>query len=167
MKIYLVQHGEAEAKSVDPARPLTARGRADVERAAALAARLGVQITHIRHSGKTRAEQTAQILGEALAPPGGVVAVSGLDPKDDVRPVAAALEREAQPVMLVGHLPFLARLAGRLLAGDEEQAPVEFHTAGIVCLNYEEGRWQVAWAMTPEMAGAPLFASPPRSDGGG
>ncbi len=152
MKIYLVQHGEAEAKSVDPARPLTARGRADVERVAALAARLGVEVHQIRHSGKTRAEQTAKLLGEALSPPGGVVAVSGLDPKDDVRPVAEALEREAQPAMLVGHLPFLARLAGRLLVGDEEQAPVEFHYAGIVCLNYEEGRWRVAWVVTPEMA---------------
>ena len=153
MKIYLIQHGEAEAKSVDPARPLTAHGRADAERMAAFAARLSADVHQIRHSGKTRAEQTAKILGEALSPPGGVVAVSGLDPQDDVRPVAEALEREAQPVMLVGHLPFLARLAGRLLVGDEERSPVEFRTAGIVCLSFEESRWQVAWAVTPEMAG--------------
>jgi len=151
MKVYLVQHGEAEAKSVDAARPLTARGREDVERMAAFAARLGVEVHQIRHSGKTRAEQTAESLGRALDPPGGVAAVSGLDPKDDVRPVAEALAREAHPVMLVGHLPFLARLAGRLLVGDEEQAPVEFRYAGIVCLVNEEGRWQVAWAATPEM----------------
>jgi phosphohistidine phosphatase len=152
MKVYLVQHGEAESKSVDPARSLTARGREDVERMAAFAARLGVEVHQIRHSGKTRAEQTAESLGRALDPPGGVVAVSGLDPKDDVRPVAEALERGAHPVMLVGHLPFLARLAGRLVVGDEERSPVEFHNAGIVCLSYEEGRWRVAWAATPEMA---------------
>ncbi len=166
MRVYLVQHGEAEAKSVDPARPLTARGRADVERVAALAARLGVEVHQIRHSGKMRAEQTAKLLGEALSPPGGVVAVSGLDPQDDVQPVAEALEREAQPVMLVGHLPFLACLAGRLLVGDEERSPVEFRTAGIVCLSYEEGCWRVASAVTPEMAGVPLSAPPPRSGGG-
>ncbi len=152
MKIYLVQHGEAEPKSVDPARPLTARGRADIERMAAFAARLDVAVHQIRHSGKMRAEQTAESLGRALDPPGGVAAVTGMDPKDDVRPIAEALEREAQPVMLVGHLPFLARLAGRLLVGDEEQAPVEFRYAGIVCLTNEEGRWRVAWAVTPEMA---------------
>jgi phosphohistidine phosphatase len=152
MKIYLVQHGEAEPKSVDPARPLTARGREEVERAAAFAARLGVAVHQIRHSGKMRAEQTAESLGRALDPPGGVVAVPGMDPRDDVRPVAEALEREEQPVMLVGHLPFLARLAGRLLVGDEERTPVEFRYAGIVCLSYEEGRWRVAWAATPEMA---------------
>jgi phosphohistidine phosphatase len=152
MKVYLVQHGEAESKSVDPARPLTARGREDVERMAAFVARLGVEVHQIRHSGKTRAEQTAESLGRALSPPGGVVAVSGLNPKDDVRPVAEALAREAQPVMLVGHLPFLARLAGRLLVGDEERAPVEFRYAGIVCLTNEEGHWRVAWVATPEMA---------------
>ncbi len=151
MKIYLVQHGEAEPKSVDPARPLTARGRADAERVAAFAARLGVEVHQIRHSGKLRAEQTAESLGRALNPSGGVVAVPGLGPKDDVQPVAEALAREAQPVMLVGHLPFLERLAGRRLVGDEERAPVEFRYAGIVCLTNEEGRWQVAWVATPEM----------------
>ena len=151
MKIYLVQHGEAEPKSVDPARPLTERGRQDVQRAAAFAARLGLEVHQIRHSGETRAEQTAAILGQALSPPGGVAAVPGLGPKDDVGPVAEALAQESRPVMLVGHLPFLARLAGRLLVGDAERAPVEFRNAGIVCLTGEEGRWRVAWAVTPEM----------------
>ena len=61
MNIYLVQHGEAEAENVDPARPLTERGRQDAGRVAAFAARLGLAVHQIRHGGKTRAEQTSSI----------------------------------------------------------------------------------------------------------
>ena len=155
MKVYLVQHGEAEPKSVDPTRPLTERGRRDTQRAATFATRLGLEVYQIRHSGKTRAEQTAAILGEALSPAGGVVAVSGLAPLDDVQPVADALGGESPPVMLVGHLPFLARLTGLLLTGGADNQVVRFRTGGIVCLARDDDRWQVAWILTPKMAGVP------------
>jgi phosphohistidine phosphatase len=154
MKVYLVQHGEAEPKNVDPSRPLTGRGRRETGQVAALATRLGLEVGQIRHSGKTRAEQTAAILGQTLSPPGGVVAVTGLAPKDDVGPVAAALARETGPVMLVGHLPFLARLAGLLLTGDPEHMGIQFRNSAIVCLAREEDGWLVAWILTPEIAGA-------------
>jgi phosphohistidine phosphatase len=55
-------------------------------------------------------------------------------------------------VMLVGHLPFLARLAGLLLSGDADNPIVRFRTGGIVCLTRDEDRWQVAWILTPDMA---------------
>ncbi len=34
MKVYLVQHGEAESKEVNPQRPLTEQGMRDVQRIA-------------------------------------------------------------------------------------------------------------------------------------
>jgi phosphohistidine phosphatase len=156
MNVYLVRHAEAEKETVDPSRGLTKRGRRDTRRVAALAAKLGLEVQQIRHSGKTRAEQTAAILGEGLSPPGGVEAVSGLAPMDDVRPVADELSRVSQPVMLVGHLPFMERLAGQLLVGDANRPIVRFRTAAIACLvregEREQGiRWQVAWMLTPEM----------------
>ena len=154
MKVFLVQHAEAKSKEVDPKRPLSKQGRKNTQRVATFAAKLNLGITEIRHSGKTRAEQTATILGEALAPSGGVVAVSGLAPLDDVSQVADELARGSTPVMLVGHLPFMARLAGKLLVGDPEQAVVKFRNAGIVCLVREDERWQVAWILTPDMASA-------------
>jgi phosphohistidine phosphatase len=153
MNVYLVQHGEAQPKSADPARPLTERGGQDAQRVAAFAARLGVEVGQIRHSGKTRAEQTAAVFGQALSPPGGVAAVPGLAPLDDVRPVADALAGESQPMMLVGHLPFMARLAGLLVTGDPDRPVVQFRKAGVVCLAREDDRWVVAWVLTPEMAG--------------
>lgn len=153
MCVYLVQHGEARAKDVDPERPLTERGRQDVRNVAALAMRLALDVHQIRHSGKTRAEQTAAILGEALSPAQGVVAAEGLSPLDDVAPVADALRHAEEPVMLVGHLPFMERLAGHLLVGDAERPVVKFYNGGIVCLVHGEQGWQVAWILTPEIAG--------------
>ena len=154
MNLYLAQHGDSAPESVDPARPLTERGRQETQAVAAVAARLNLGVQQIRHSGKTRAEQTAAIFGTALFPPDGVVAVSGLAPNDDVRPVAEALERVSQPVMLVGHLPFMARLAGLLLTGDPDRAVVQFRSSGILCLACEADGWLVAWNLTPEMARA-------------
>ena len=152
MNLYLVQHAQAKPKDEDPARPLTGAGRAAAQAVAAFAARLGLEVNQIRHSGKTRARQTAEALAQALSPAGGVVAVSGLAPRDDVRPVAEALAAEDRPVMLVGHLPFMSRLAALLLAGDPDRGVVQFRQGGIVCLAREEGRWLLAWALTPEMA---------------
>lgn len=153
MRLYLVQHGEARSKAEDPARPLTGQGRDDVARVADLARRAGVELAQIRHSGKLRAEETAAILGEHLAPAGGVVSMAGLAPRDDVGRVAELLNRETRHLMLVGHQPFMGRLAGLLLAGDSERAVVSFQMGGIVCLERgpETRRWAVCWAVTPDL----------------
>jgi phosphohistidine phosphatase len=153
MKVYLVQHAEAMDEEQDPKRPLNDLGRKHTEWVAKVAAELGLEIAQIRHSGKTRARQTAEILGEALSPEKGVMAVEGLSPLDDVKPVATELEGTAESWMLVGHLPFMERIAGYLLTGDADQPVIDFTNAAIVCLAYQENRWQVAWILTPEIAG--------------
>jgi len=154
MNLYLVRHGEAVDKGEDPARPLTAQGRRDVERVAGLAKRTGIEVHQIRHSGKRRAEETAEIFGELLQPAGGIVAVSGLAPNDDVRAVAELLKRESQPLMVVGHLPFLERLLSLLVTGKPEHSIVRFQKGSIVCLEWDAvaRAWTVQWAVTPTLA---------------
>ena len=93
MRLYLVQHGDAKPEADDPERQLSEQGRDDVARVAAFAKRAGVEVTQIRHSGKRRAEETAAILAEHLKPAGGVLALPGLAPKDDVSGVAELLKR--------------------------------------------------------------------------
>src|SRR5512142_725316 len=53
--LFLVQHGEAKSEAEDPERSLTDRGAEAVRRMAAWAARVGVKVDQIRHSGKRRA----------------------------------------------------------------------------------------------------------------
>jgi phosphohistidine phosphatase len=151
MQLYLVRHGAAKPQEEDPSRPLTARGAAEVERMAVFAAHLGVCVGQIRHSSKLRARQTAQIFAGALAPAQGVVDASGLEPEDDVLPFAKALQREAGPLMIVGHLPFLVRLAACLLAGHPESLLVRFDHVSIVSLVHKNGRWSLEWALSPEV----------------
>ncbi len=151
MHLYLVQHGIPKSKTEDPTRPLSDVGRVEVESLGDWAAQAGVKIGQIRHSGKKRARETAEILASHLKPPGGVVVVEGMAPLDAVQPIAAALPGEEEAIMLVGHLPFMSRLVSYLTNGDPEQSLVRFRMGGIVCLGDEEG-WQIEWAITPELA---------------
>jgi phosphohistidine phosphatase len=66
--------------------------------------------------------------------------------------VAEQLEEASQPIMLVGHLPFMERLAGYLLTGDAHRPVIDFTNAGIVCLEKQDDHWQAPWIITPEVA---------------
>lgn len=149
MRLYLVQHGIAKNKEEDPERPLAAPGREETELMAEMAAKLDLGIDEIRHSGKIRAEQTAAIFGRALQLTGNVVQADGLGPVDDVGPVAAEMAEETRDIMLVGHLPFMPRLTGFLVNGDQDDSPVAFRNSGVVCLTRENGDWRVLWQILP------------------
>ena len=153
MRLYLVQHGEAMPKAEDSKRPLTEQGRDDVARVAAFARQASIEIHQIRHSGKRRAEETAGILAEHLAPAGGLVCLAGLAPRDDVRPVAELLGRETRSLMFVGHRPFMDRLAGLLVAGDRSCRVVRFCRGGVVCLERDpkSRTGHINWAVTPAL----------------
>ncbi len=149
MNVYLVQHGEAKTEAEDPERALTQFGTEVVERIAAWAAKTGIEVDQVRHSGKRRAQQTAEILAHGIVPSQGVVSVSGLNPNDDVVPWAENLAEESGSVMLVGHLPFMSRLASLLLVGDPTKGILRFRNAGIACLISEKGQWSLGWVVTP------------------
>jgi len=157
MDVYLMQHGVAVPAEEDPSRPLTAAGRDEVRQVAAAAAAAGVRADVCVHSGKVRAEQTAAILAGAV---GARVHVGdGLGPSDPVGPVADWLQGQAAgrpdgAVLVVGHLPFLDRLASLLLTGDPDLHVVRFRNAGLVKLvsKPDSPGYSVAWILTPELA---------------
>src|SRR5437879_828185 len=97
MDLYLMQHGEARPEQEDPSRSLTERGRSEVERVARAAARLGLRIPLIRHSGKLRAQQTAEILAQSLEPRPDVAPLAGLAPQDDPARVARVVADATEP----------------------------------------------------------------------
>ena len=152
MELYLVQHGVAKPEQEDSARPLSDRGRTEVERVAHAAARLGLDVARISHSAKLRARQTAEILAAALRPAGGVREVANLAPNDDPSGAVRLIERLSESEMLVGHLPHLSRLASLLLVGDASRELIAFRMGGIVCLERDDSRWHVKWILTPELA---------------
>ncbi len=67
MLVYLVQHGQAKAKDIDPDRHLTEQGINDVEKISAFLKTAKLTVDVIWHSGKARAAQTAEILETSVA----------------------------------------------------------------------------------------------------
>jgi len=62
------------------------------------------------------------------------------------------ISREAEDFMIVGHLPFLEKLASFLVCGDEGAKAVVFRYSAIVCLEKKgAGRWAVDRVIKPEM----------------
>ena len=152
MLLYLVQHAEAKKEEEDPERGLTDKGFRDIARTAVYAQKLGVGASAIYHSGKKRAAQTAKVLADYLKPEKGIVRTDGLAPMDDPNLWSKRIAEMNEDIMLVGHLPYLAKLAGLLLCGDKEKMFVDFRMAGLVCLKRsDDGRWALEWMIVPEM----------------
>ena len=153
MKIFLVQHGLSHAEKDDPQKGLTDQAMQDVDKMARFIGQMDHQYEAIFHSGKKRALQTAQILGKHLKHELGVHETDFLGPTDDVDVwLNRILCTDGDPV-LVGHLPFLNKLASRLVAQDENKQILFFQNGGMVCLEdtNDNENFSVRWAITPDM----------------
>ncbi len=152
MKLYLVQHAKAVPKQVDPQRSLTEDGRRDIQRVAAFVKPLNLCVDFLWHSGKKRAVQTAEALAKVIEVKEAEIARESLAPNDDVAILRNELTSVRQDVMIVGHLPFLSKLASLLLTDSESAETVAFKQGGIVCLSRTEtNQWQIDWMVTPEL----------------
>jgi len=153
MRLYLVQHSEPKRKEEEPARPLSDRGLETIKKMAKYAMeRLQIKVEEIVHSGKLRAEQTAEVLAEHLKPPSGVTTDKNLEPLADPKIWKKHLGETTDDIMLVGHLPHLSKLASSLLVGDKNKEVVAFKMGGIVCLERDQQHgWTIQWIVTPEI----------------
>jgi phosphohistidine phosphatase len=149
MMLYLVQHGEALPETADPKKGLSPAGIRDVQALGGACAGFGAAAKEILHSGKERAAQTAAILQQALRIPSR--ASAGLDPLDPVRTVAEQCDQWEESRIIVGHMPFLGRLARFLLAGREDPPVVAFQRGGMICLEKRgPGEWCLLWTFFPQ-----------------
>jgi len=152
MNLFLVQHGEAVDKEVDPERPLTGKGEREVGAVGAFLAQGGLRVPSIWHSGKLRALQTAEILATHIGLDAEVEEQGGLAPTDPPLTMVERLRKIHEDVLLVGHLPHLAKLASLLLVGKEEAPLIAFKNGGVVCLTREDNSpWLVRWVVVPNL----------------
>jgi phosphohistidine phosphatase len=148
MKLYLVQH--AKPKEEDPERHLSEKGIADVKKVAAFVAE-SIEIKTIVHSGKARAKQTAEILGDYLRAP-EIKGAEDLKPLADPSVWATRLAKIDEDLMIVGHLPHLSKLCSILVGEDKDKKVVNFQMGGVVCLERDEmGSWCINWIVIPEL----------------
>lgn len=149
MNLYLVQHGLAVDKSIDPDRPLSEQGVKDIQRMADFLKASRVCPSRILHSGKTRARQTAKIIAVTLSgiKPGVLENINPNDPLDSACGVINQLDCDA---MIVGHLPFMQRLVSFLL-NQNENTGFFFLPGSVVCLSKAEDRWRMDWMVRPDI----------------
>lgn len=171
MLLHLVRHAHALSAEEDPVRPLSARGRGEVARLAAVLEASGVfSPAQIWHSPLARSRQTADELATRLGLDPAMVEVPGLLPEDEPRPLAEHLERhplDRGDICIVGHEPHLSALAGLLLRGRAGHPQVVLRKASALALepagdfNKRTGlrRWRVRWLLAPELL--PAAASTP------
>jgi phosphohistidine phosphatase len=152
MKLYLVQHAKAASKDVDPERPLTDEGRRDIQKIAAFIKPLKLSIDCLWHSTKKRAIQSAEVLAEAVKINKEKVEREGLAPNDGVMAIKDEIVSDLRDIMIVGHMPFVGKLASLLLTGNESADTVAFKQGGILALNSSEpNQWQIEWMIIPEL----------------
>jgi phosphohistidine phosphatase len=153
MQLILVQHGEAVAEAVDPARPLTERGREDIEQLATFLGAAGVRVARVVHSGKLRAKDSAMILTPAVGADATVVVEKRLSPSDSPVYLCETANTWHEDTLVVGHQPFMSRLTSRLVLGAEQPVIVDFTPATAVCLARRPvtRAWFLAWVLAPEL----------------
>ncbi len=171
MRLYLVRHGDATRAEENPRRPLSAKGRSEVERMASFLARSGVRPRRVIHSGKLRAGETAAILARALVPGVMLEESENLGPEDSPDRLVSAANTWAKAaldgrgatnaatsdVLVAGHMPFMARALAALVGADAAPEFAAFASGAVACLETDEGgsggRWRLLWLVSPELLG--------------
>jgi len=147
--LFLVHHGDAVSADVNPMRPLSDRGRVEVNMLAQKAAERGARPEVIWHSGKLRARQTAEAYWKRCNPLAAFCAARGLQPTDPTNWIADSIAGEEKDLLVAGHFPHLPRLLGRLLTNNPHADPADFPLNGIVALENLEGTWTERWRLRP------------------
>jgi len=143
VQLLLVHHGEAVGPDVDPRRPLSPDGAADVERLAAEAAARGVKPAVVWHSGKLRAKQTAEAIWRACNALAEFSATRDLQPDDPPQWIRDRLRGETRDIVIAGHFPHLPRLLALLVTG------ADFPPHGAVAVTTDDGgeTWEELWRL--------------------
>ena len=162
MTIYLMRHAEAvdldaDGMTRDADRKLTDKGRRQAKRMGILLKRLDVKIDLALASPLARARETAELVVSTLGAGVKVRTLDELKPnaKDDAM-WEALRGADGEAVLVVGHLPSMASLAGSLLGSLAEQ-PLWFHKSSLAALHCEERkdrkpRVKLEWMISPAMA---------------
>ena len=151
MRLYLVQHGDALPKDVDPDRPLSDRGRDDIQRLTEWLSGHSVRIAQILHSGKTRAEETAEILRPLLETGGKFGEGRGLAPNDSPEAFLRQMRHSEKDILVAGHMPFVARTVSQALTGAPDRQLVQFLPGSIAGIERsDDASWRLFLFVRPE-----------------
>ena len=151
MRLYVVQHGDAIPKNIDPDRPLSDQGRADIQRLLEFLADRNIRIGQIFHSGKSRARETAEILRPLLETSGEIHERQGLAPNDAPDDFLGQFDQIETNTLVASHLPFVARVISQALTGEPDRELIQFVPGSIAGIERcDENAWRLFLFVRPE-----------------
>ena len=150
MRLYLVQHGEALPKDVDPDRHLSDKGNRDSAVLGQWLKDRGVSLHTILHSGKARARETAELMRPALRPGGEVRASKGLAPNDSPQVFLDRLREVEDDILIASHMPFVASVVSVALTGEPGHRLVEFEPGSVAGLYRADAVWRLFLFLRPD-----------------
>lgn len=161
MNLYLLRHGKAEERDLhryasDEERPLTGEGIRDMKSAAKGMKALKLSFDIILSSPYIRARETAEIVAGTLKFKKRLQLTNLLkvdaDPGRMVREIENSYS-DLENILLVGHEPFMSRLASRLIGG-REFVSIQFKKGSLAKFSVQafadEGCASLEWLMTPK-----------------
>jgi len=149
MRLYLIQHGLSLPEEKDPEKPLSPEGKEQTQKIAEFLKTKSLKVDSIWHSPKSRAIQTAEIISNSIYC-SEIKERNDLNPLDPVEKFPDEIKSLNKNLMIVGHLPFLQKLASLLLSGSETNQFISFKNSGVVCLE-STNIWKIVWMITPEL----------------
>jgi phosphohistidine phosphatase len=103
----------------------------------------------VYHSEKKRAEDTALIIAEYVKAE-KIIRREDLAPNDAVDGMVREVLSSRDDLLVVGHSPFLPRLASKLLCGSEKHYIADFQFSGLMCLEQiDREKWFIQWFIQP------------------
>jgi phosphohistidine phosphatase len=150
MNLYFLRHGEADWpnwKKSDDERPLTDRGRKEMEKVADFLRLLDIGLEQIITSPLPRAKQTAQIVADRLKLK--LHEDSVLKPGFDESGLQEILRKyRGKNVMIVGHEPDFTTVISALTG-----ASLKLSKAGLALVDFESGKKsRLLWLFPPKIA---------------
>lgn len=159
MRVYLVRHGIAvdigtNNVTRDQDRMLSEEGQRRTRWAALGIKELCRRRPHIFSSPLIRAKETAGIMAEVLQVVQQVEVYPDLAPDGDLTRLMGQLEMLGpDPLMLVGHMPDLGKLASILLSGTTD-LNIQFKKAACCCISFpgtvHPGQGGLEWLLQPK-----------------
>jgi phosphohistidine phosphatase len=161
MNIFILRHGIAVERGTpgfdkDSERPLTPKGKRQLRKSAAGMKRMKLRFDLILSSPYERARRTAEIVAGELKLKKRLKFTDSLKYESDPEKMVgemATLKPMPHNVLLVGHEPYLSRLASLLASGSGDFA-MDLRKGGLGKLEAESlhaGKCaQLAWLLTPK-----------------
>jgi phosphohistidine phosphatase SixA len=150
MRIFFMRHGEAAPQAeTDSVRKLTEQGRQDVKGIISRCFDDLVHVDEIWASHYVRAQQTAQLLVDAINKP--LVTHKGLIPSGNPDQLLQLLNDANKTVVIISHQPLIGTLVDRL-AG-LETGRYRMGTAAIACIEtdvFAYGCGELRWLHQPQ-----------------